>query len=89
MIRMVIDCSKEQVVLIEQFLTDLYQQGQICFGLHQSEHSLLTCLVEDISKGEHVHFVDGDAGGYTFAAKQLKAQLKLKLASLNEASEHC
>jgi hypothetical protein len=76
MIRMVVDCSEHQVVLIRAFLDDLHQQGKICYGLHQSEHSLLTCLIADPHKGQHVHFVDGDAGGYTLAAKQLKSQLK-------------
>jgi Protein of unknown function (DUF3095) len=73
MIRMVVDCSEDQFFLIQTFLEDLHRKGEICYGLHQSEHSLLTCLVENVQNGRHVHFVDGDAGGYTFAAKQLKS----------------
>jgi len=33
----------------------------------------MTCLVTSETEGVHVHFVDGGAGGYTTAAKQLKA----------------
>jgi hypothetical protein len=33
----------------------------------------MTCLVTSESEGLHVHFVDGGSGGYTSAAKQLKA----------------
>lgn len=76
MIRMVVDCSDQQAVQIQTLLDELHEQGKICYGLHRSDHSLLTCLVEDAPKGRHVHFVDGDAGGYTLAAKQLKLQLK-------------
>jgi Protein of unknown function (DUF3095) len=90
MIRMVVDCSEEQVGRITTVLDELHRQGKICYGLHQSEHSLLTCLVENAQKGQHVHFVDGDTGGYALAAKQLKLQLKQKKAANdhNSGSDH-
>jgi Protein of unknown function (DUF3095) len=91
MIRMVVDCSKEQVGQITSVLDELHRQGKICYGLHQSEHSLLTCLVENAQKGQHVHFVDGDTGGYALAAKQLKLQLKQQKAANddhNSDSDH-
>lgn len=80
-IRMVVDCSDHQAQHVQSTLQQLYREGKICFGMHRSEHSLLTCLVEDIPKGKHVHFVDGDAGGYTLAAKQLKKQLDAQLST--------
>ena len=37
--------------------------------------ALMTCLVFNLEKSEHVHFIDGGDGGFAIAAKQLKAQL--------------
>ena len=37
----------------------------------------MTCVVPSLDNGEHIHFIDGGAGGYTMAAKQLKGQIKL------------
>jgi Protein of unknown function (DUF3095) len=87
MIRMVVDCSEEQVVRITTVLDELHRQGKICYGIHQSQHSLLTCLVENAQMGQHVHFVDGDAGGYALAAKQLKLQLKQQKSAAAAAAD--
>ena len=38
-----------------------------------SDTALMTCLVTSETEGLHVHFVDGGGGGYTSAARQLKA----------------
>ena len=76
MLRMVIDVSAEQSASIESLLAEKYQAGLIYYGLHRSESSLMTCFVDDITDGQHIHFVDGSSGGYAVAAKQLKAQMK-------------
>lgn len=47
-------------------------EGVLRFGLHRSPSALMTCLVFNLDKGEHIHFVDGDDGGFTAAAKKLK-----------------
>ena len=75
-LRMILDCPVETAAAIESFFDDLHDQGKIAFGVHRSEHALMTCLVFSLTKGEHVHFVDGSDGGFTAAAVQLKAQLK-------------
>ena len=75
-LRMVIDCSAGQAALIRAMLEDLRARGKVYFGLHESGAALMTCFVYDVSDGKHIHFVDGDNGGYAIAAKQLKAQLK-------------
>ena len=41
--------------------------------MNVSDTALMTCLVTSETEGLHVHFVDGGGGGYTKAAKQLKA----------------
>ena len=76
MIRMVIDCTPDQADAIEQYLQGLYDDGrQVFFGVQRSQHTLMTCLLKDTNAGNHIHFVDGDLGGYAMAAKPLKMQL--------------
>ena len=75
-LRMILDCPLETAAALESFFEDLHDQGKIAFGVHRSEHALMTCLVFSLTKGEHVHFVDGSDGGFTAAAVQLKAQLR-------------
>ena len=36
---------------------------------------MMTCIVPSAMKGDHVHFVDGAAGGYTQAAARMKSRL--------------
>jgi hypothetical protein len=75
-LRMVVDCSVEQAAAIRAFLEELRAKGSVCFGLHESAAALMTCFVYDVADGKHIHFIDGDKGGYAMAAKQLKTQLK-------------
>tara|TARA_R110002096_G_scaffold91625_23_gene207396 strand:- start:7758 stop:8945 length:1188 start_codon:yes stop_codon:yes gene_type:complete len=76
MLRMIIDCSVAQVDDVSRYLETAHQNGDLYYGLHQSDTSLMTCFVESVSDGNHIHFIDGGNGGYAMAAKQLKAQLK-------------
>ena len=50
----------------------MHAQPLICFGIYEAPHALMTCLVETLQQGVHIHFV---AGGYAIAAKHLKDQL--------------
>lgn len=75
MLRMVIDCSHEQGNQLRQFLEELCEEQSIYYGIHASDHSLMTCYVQDLGDGGHIHFIDGGDGGYAMAAKQLKAQM--------------
>lgn len=72
-LRLVLDCSESQINAIRKVLEDYKAKGQIKFGLHQSSHALMTCLVFSIADHEHIHFVDGAEGGFTLAAKQMKS----------------
>ena len=76
MLRMVIDCSDDQIVEFQQFLSYRHLRGEIDFGLHESDTALMTCYVQDIQDGGHIHFIDGGDGGYAMAARQLKGQSK-------------
>lgn len=75
-LRMVVDCTEDQYNKINQYLHSMHQQGKLYYGLHKSENALMTCFVDNIKDGNHIHFVDGDNGGYAIAAKQLKSQMK-------------
>ena len=41
--------------------------------MNVSETALMTCLVTSPTESRHVHFVDGGDGGYTSAARTMKA----------------
>ena len=76
MIRMVVDCTEEQANSIEELLRDFYENGgYIYYGTHRSSNTIITCMVESTKPGHHIHFADGDHGGYAMAAKTLKKQL--------------
>jgi len=76
MLRMILDCPKDKADEIEAFFEQLHDQGKLAFGTHRSDHALMTCLVFSLTKGEHIHFIDGSDGGFAVAAIQLKAQLQ-------------
>lgn len=75
-LRMVLDCSIEQVKEIKEILNELYKSNLIFYGTHESSESLLTCIVQSATAGKHLHFVDGANGGYAMAALELKAQIQ-------------
>lgn len=77
MLRLVLDCTVDQVSDIDSFLSTLHQKGQIIYGIHTADSALMTCLVFNLTQSEHVHFIDGADGGFALAATQLKAQLKM------------
>lgn len=77
-LRMVIDCSTEQMGQIREFFQQEKAKGNIYFGLHSSANSLMTCYVNSVTPGDHIHFIDGDDGGYAIAAKELKSQMKFE-----------
>jgi len=58
---------------LEKLLDKMEANGEIIYGIHTSGASIMSCYVRDIEDG-HIHFVDGSEGGYTKAAKMLKAK---------------
>lgn len=73
-LRMVIDCSNQQRADLDALLEESHRRGEIFYGVHRTDHALMTCYLRGMSDGEHLHFVDGGDGGYAMAAKQLKGQ---------------
>ena len=72
-ISFVIDCPLSAVSTIKTYLDGQMKAGVLRYGMNVSETALMTCLVTSPSGGLHVHFVDGGDGGYTSAAKTMKA----------------
>lgn len=79
-LRMVLDLSPGQIKRLEGLLEAKSKLDEIVYGMHFSKTALMTCLVFDRAKGNHLHFVDGNDGGYSAAAKVLKK----KIADRNE-----
>ncbi|XWK90064.1 MAG: DUF3095 domain-containing protein [Phormidium sp.] len=78
-LRMVIAGNSEQRQQLTKYLETQYQQGELVYGLHNSDRAIVTCLVFE-RNGRQVHFVDGADGGYTLAAKAMKKRMQsLKL----------
>ena len=74
-LRLVIDVTQQQADEIEQFLDRGFKAGEMNYGTWRSDAALMTCLLFDLAQSQHVHFIDGADGGYTRAAKALKARL--------------
>jgi len=72
-LRILLDCSLAQADEIDKMLALRAQRGELLYGLHRADSALMTCLVFNLEKGEHIHFVDGNDGGFTSAAKNMKA----------------
>jgi hypothetical protein len=75
-LKMVIDCTVEEKDNLLSVLKKYHDEGRIFYGVHLSDSSLMTCVVHDMKDNQHIHFIDGNNGGYAFAAKELKAQMK-------------
>lgn len=76
-LRLVLDCSENEKQQIQSYLEKLHQEHKIDFGIHSSDTALMTCYVPNASNGTHIHFIDGNNGGYALAAKQMKSRSKI------------
>lgn len=73
-INTVISGNTEQRKQLISTLERLESSGEIFFGIHISNASVMSCYVPDHMDG-HIHFVDGYGGGYTQASLMLKDKL--------------
>ncbi|KUP93016.1 DUF3095 domain-containing protein [Tritonibacter horizontis] len=72
-LKMTIDCTDSIRQRLEALLTEARAKGIARFGLHAQDEALVTCIVPSPMQDDHMHFVDGAAGGYAQAALQLKS----------------
>lgn len=68
---MTLDCAEDLAASIEARLAVADEAGVARFGLHRQAEATLTCVVPSVLKADHVHFIDGAAGGYAMAAQSL------------------
>ena len=73
-LKMTIDIDAERLQKIEALLEQAAQAGICRYGLHRQDAALMTCLVLSPLRHDHMHFVDGAAGGYALAAMRLKGR---------------
>lgn len=73
-LRMVLDCTPKQIDKIRALLARRRKLNDIDFGIFETDQALITCLVFDLETSQHVHFVDGDHGGFSAASMELKQQ---------------
>jgi hypothetical protein len=71
-LRMTLDCTPALADRLEARLLAAEQAGIAQFGLHRQEAAIVTCFTPSPFMSDHVHFVDGAAGGFAAAAARLK-----------------
>jgi len=71
-LRMTIDCGQELADVIEIRLAAAAAEGIVVYGLHRQLAALMTCLTPSVYRSDHIHFLDGAAGGYSAAAASMK-----------------
>lgn len=76
-LRMTLDCTAGLADRIEARLQRAAAADVAKFGLHRQSAALMTCIVPSIAEHNHIHFVDGAAGGYAMAARQLKQDVDI------------
>ncbi len=74
MINTIISGTQEQLNSFRKFLDAHEGGGNLAYGLHITDASVMSCYVED-RRNKHIHFVDGAKGGYTHAAEMLKSKM--------------
>ncbi|MFV0475892.1 MAG: DUF3095 domain-containing protein [Pikeienuella sp.] len=71
-LKMTIDCDAATRARIEALLERATARGLLRYGLFEQDAAIMTCIVPSITEDDHVHFIDGAAGGYTAAATMIK-----------------
>jgi hypothetical protein len=74
-LKMTIDIDATRFQQIEARLEQAASAGICHFGLHRQDSALMTCIVPTALRRDHMHFIDGAAGGYAMAATRLKKQM--------------
>lgn len=71
-LKMTLDCDAETRARIEAILEEARQRGKIRYGLFAQDEAMMTCFVPSAMRDDHVHFIDGAAGGYAAAAERIR-----------------
>ncbi len=71
-LRVVLDCTPVQVAAMERWLEAEHAAGRMVYGMHDDRAAIMTCLVFNMERSQHVHFVDAAGGGFAKAAGAYK-----------------
>ncbi|HEX8164205.1 MAG TPA: DUF3095 domain-containing protein [Beijerinckiaceae bacterium] len=71
-LRMTLDCTPAFADRLEALFASAEAAGVARCGTHRQAAALMTCFVPSATRSDHVHFVDGAAGGYATAARAVK-----------------
>lgn len=74
-LRLTVACPPATADRIEARLAQAARDGFVAFGLHRQGSAVVTCISPSPTRDDHIHFVDGDGGGYAQAALQLKRSI--------------
>ena len=77
-LKMTLDCDPDTVQRLRAVLEKAQAAGVIRYGLYEQDEAMMTCIVPSAMQDDHVHFIDGAAGGYALAAAQIKSGPSLR-----------
>jgi hypothetical protein len=72
-LKMTLDCDPSTQARLEETLSTAAQAGLVRYGISTQREAMMTCIVPSVLTDDHLHFIDGAAGGYTLAAKAMKS----------------
>ena len=72
-LRMTVDCDLQTLARAKALLETAKAAGTIRYGIYEQDAGMMTCIVPSVETDDHLHFLDGASGGYTLAAKMMKA----------------
>ena len=72
-LKMTLDCDAASRDAIVESLERASDAGLVRYGISEQSEAMMTCIVPSFMQDDHVHFIDGAAGGYTLAASRMKA----------------
>lgn len=75
MLRIVLSGNNIQRRMLEEYLQKKFEESLLAYGLHISDSAMVTCMVFNYQR-EHIHFIDGNEGGYVKASKELKRRIQ-------------
>lgn len=71
-LKLTVDVTPAAADRLEALLAEGAARGVCRCGAHRQDEALLTCIIPSFREREHVHFIDGAAGGYALAAAAMK-----------------
>lgn len=74
-LRFVLSGTADQREQLLNAVKTQFKPGELVYGHHVAQAAIMTCVIDHYDR-EHLHFVDGAAGGYALAAKEMKAARK-------------